>query len=85
MTEITIDRDIRKTKYIVNSLVFILMIIGIYFVFKIFTWAVDHRINNVETMTETKITAEVREKQLGCLARNIYHEAGSEPDRKSVV
>lgn len=79
MTETTIDKEVKKTKYIVNSMAIMLMIIGIYFVFKIFNWAVDHRLNHVETMTETKITAEVREKQLGCLARNIYHEAGSEP------
>ena len=30
-------------------------------------------------ISTTPITAEVRERQLGCLAKNIYHEAGSEP------
>lgn len=79
MTEIVIDRDIKKTRYIVNSLGLMLMIIGTYLVFKMFMWAVDHRINTVETVSENKITAQVREKQLSCLARNIYHEAGSEP------
>lgn len=29
--------------------------------------------------TNSQITAEVRNKQLECLARNIYHEAGGEP------
>jgi len=79
MTEITIDRENKTTKYIISSLVIMLMIIGIYFVYKIFNWAVDHRMSKVENMTETTITAEVRERQLSCLARNIYHEAGSEP------
>lgn len=31
------------------------------------------------SMTNTTITAEVRERQLQCLAQNIYYEAGSEP------
>lgn len=30
-------------------------------------------------MKNTSITAEVRNKQLDCLAKNIYYEAGSEP------
>ena len=30
-------------------------------------------------MTNNSITAEVRNKQLDCLARNIYYEAGGEP------
>lgn len=30
-------------------------------------------------MANTAVTAEVRNKQLDCLARNIYHEAGGEP------
>lgn len=30
-------------------------------------------------MEVSSVTAEIREKQLDCLARNIYHEAGNEP------
>ncbi len=30
-------------------------------------------------MTETAVTAEVRNKQLECLAKNIYYEAGNQP------
>jgi spore germination cell wall hydrolase CwlJ-like protein len=30
-------------------------------------------------METAQITAEMRERQLGCLAKNIYHEAGGEP------
>ena len=42
-------------------------------------WAVDLRISNVQTLEASQITAELRERQLTCLARNIYHEAGGEP------
>lgn len=40
--------------------------------------------HKLETLKETRInispvTAQVRERQLDCLARNIYHEAGYEP------
>jgi N-acetylmuramoyl-L-alanine amidase len=35
----------------------------------------DHQL----VMTNSAVTAEVRNKQLDCLARNIYYEAGGEP------
>lgn len=43
------------------------------------SWAVDTRLANTEIATTTTVTAQFREHQLGCLAKNIYHEAGSEP------
>jgi spore germination cell wall hydrolase CwlJ-like protein len=58
---------------------FVLMLLGIYLIFKMLTWAIDLRISSVENVEASKITADVRERQLSCLARNIYHEAGSEP------
>jgi spore germination cell wall hydrolase CwlJ-like protein len=42
-------------------------------------WSVKHKFNSIEPSTANEITAKVRERQLACLARNIYYEAGSEP------
>jgi spore germination cell wall hydrolase CwlJ-like protein len=42
-------------------------------------WAVTEKLSKTEVTESSQITAAFREKQLGCLARNIYHEAGSEP------
>ena len=78
MTEITID-GIKKVKNLDKILGLTLMILGIYLIFKMLVWAVDLRVSSVETIEENKITAQVRERQLSCLAKNIYHEAGSEP------
>lgn len=43
--------------------------------------AVNYKLDNLKTarMDTHPVTAELRQKQLDCLARNIYHEAGSEP------
>lgn len=40
-----------------------------------------HKLDNLKLVQAemSPITAEVRQKQLECLARNIYHEAGYEP------
>jgi spore germination cell wall hydrolase CwlJ-like protein len=43
--------------------------------------AVNYKFDHLKAMREnaSPITAELRQKQLDCLARNIYHEAGYEP------
>lgn len=42
-------------------------------------WVVKEKFERIEQQIPSKITAELRERQLECLARNIYHEAGNEP------
>ncbi|NBO28097.1 MAG: cell wall hydrolase [Synechococcaceae bacterium WB8_1B_057] len=78
MTEITIERE-KRFIYLNGVLGLCLMFVGIFLILKMLTWAVDLRISSVETIEANKITTAVREKQLSCLARNIYHEAGAEP------
>ncbi len=78
MTEITIEKD-SSTNNIKILMILIFMIFGLLLIYKMLLWAVDKRISSVENIESNKITVEVRERQLGCLARNIYHEAGSEP------
>jgi len=43
--------------------------------------AVNYKLDTLKTAREqaSPVTAELRQKQLDCLARNIYHEAGYEP------
>ncbi|NBO99862.1 MAG: cell wall hydrolase [Proteobacteria bacterium] len=78
MTEIAEEREATKSKLNMMLIMFI-MLIGLYMIYKMLNWAVDHRIKSVEVVEEHQITAQVRERQLACLAKNIYHEAGSEP------
>jgi spore germination cell wall hydrolase CwlJ-like protein len=42
-------------------------------------WAYNTKLAHTLVIGTSNITAEFREHQLGCLAKNIYHEAGSEP------
>jgi len=43
--------------------------------------AVNYKLETLKTAREqaSPVTAQLRQKQLDCLARNIYHEAGYEP------
>jgi spore germination cell wall hydrolase CwlJ-like protein len=56
-----------------------LMLIGIYASGSLLKWAITKKLANADTLVSTNITAEMRERQLACLAKNIYHEAGYEP------
>lgn len=42
-------------------------------------WAVNDKFSKFEVLEPSDITAELRVRQLECLARNIYYEAGVEP------
>lgn len=82
MTESTLDREqivpnISGT--LVKVLSILLMVVGLAGSVHLLTWAVKTRINSVEEVEDSKITASMRERQLSCLAMNIYKEAGGEP------
>ena len=55
------------------------MFIGLALSLSLLNWTVTHKLAGITPMEVSDITAEVRERQLGCLAKNIYYEAGSEP------
>jgi spore germination cell wall hydrolase CwlJ-like protein len=42
-------------------------------------WTVDTKLSRIQPVEPSEITAQYRERQLACLARNIYFEAGNEP------
>lgn len=57
-------------------------LVGIFLLYWIAMFTYEYKVNklrNASAITNTTITADVREKQLQCLAVNIYHEAGFEP------
>jgi spore germination cell wall hydrolase CwlJ-like protein len=49
--------------------------------------AVNYKLGKLKEAREqsSPITAQMRQRQLDCLARNIYHEAGSEPFKGKVA
>lgn len=78
MTEITIEKEDKSSK-VKAGLIIVFMLLGLFLVYEMLVWAIDKRLTSVETLESNKITVQVRERQLSCLARNIYHEAGTEP------
>lgn len=80
MTTIALDREQTSTSSSVLKLISILlMVIGLMGSISLLRWAVSDKLSRTELTETAQITAEMRERQLGCLAKNIYHEAGSEP------
>ena len=55
------------------------IVVGLILSGSLLSWAVGHKLANVEFFGASEVTAELRERQLACLAKNIYYEAGSEP------
>ncbi len=55
------------------------MLVSFYFSYQFLFWVIDKKYQNEETVAPSEITAQYRERQLACLARNIYFEAGNEP------
>jgi len=56
-----------------------LMIVALVLAVKLLNWAVTDKLSKTEEIVGSDVTAQVRERQLGCLAKNIYHEAANEP------
>ena len=82
MTDVALDREQVQTGMVIpitKIISAILMFIGLSLSVSLLSWNVKNRLALSRTESTTPITAEVRERQLGCLAKNIYHEAGSEP------
>jgi spore germination cell wall hydrolase CwlJ-like protein len=53
--------------------------LAVYLAVSLLSWAMDRKQEAFEPMTDTEITTAVRERQLACLTKNIYYEAGGEP------
>jgi len=72
-------RSFYSPKILVNTLALIFMLMGLYFCYNLLTWTVEKKFAKLERPELHAATVEVRERQLACLARNIYFEAGTEP------
>jgi spore germination cell wall hydrolase CwlJ-like protein len=82
MTELTLDREIEGVEIpnlILKLIAITLMASLLYGATHLLYWAVNTKLSNSDITATSDITAEFREKQLTCLSRAVYYEAGSEP------
>jgi len=74
-----VDQDSGLVAQFSKCILIVFMIVGMFFSGSLLKWAVGNKLSKSEITEETQITAAVRERQLACLAKNIYYEAGGEP------
>ena len=82
MTTIANERGMDKVEIPRSILTFISLVLMATFLYgavHLLGWAINNKLAGIPLAETSNITAEFRERQLGCLAKNIYHEAGSEP------
>lgn len=60
-------------------LTLVLMLLGLMLSGALLHWTINNKFSNTVEFEPSEITAQVRERQLACLAKNIYYEAGGEP------
>jgi spore germination cell wall hydrolase CwlJ-like protein len=81
MTELTLDReqaqvDMTGAVQTAKSLLMVLALILSVFMLK---WVVVDKLDKYAHTESSQITTAMRERQLACLATNIYYEAGNQP------
>jgi len=81
MTDIAIERvtGMPKGRPILLFVNLILMMFMLWGSINLLSWAVNTKLANSFVDKTNDVTAEFREHQLACLAKNVYYEAGSEP------
>jgi spore germination cell wall hydrolase CwlJ-like protein len=82
MTELTLERDstqVEAPSSLITAISVLLMTLGLLCAVYLLNWTVENKLAKSEQVESSQITAELRERQLGCLAKNIYYEAGGEP------
>ena len=81
MTELTLDRGQAPvdTNTIVNGVKFLLMALALILSVFMLKWVVVDKLDKYESAGSSQITTVMRERQLACLATNIYYEAGNQP------
>lgn len=82
MTDITLDREQVQTEpsyTLIKCITVLFMLLALVVAAGLLKWVVVDKLSKFEAPESSQVTAAVRERQLGCLARNIYYEAGSEP------
>lgn len=83
MTELTLDREqdtqVQVSSTLLKIITAILMIVAVYGSISLLQWAIATKQAEYQVADSSQITTEVRERQLACLAKNIYYEAGNQP------
>jgi spore germination cell wall hydrolase CwlJ-like protein len=82
MTEIVLDRKDSAPELspmIIKGVNVLLMILALTLAVSLLKWTVTDKLEKFESVEGSQITTKVRERQLACLAKNIYYEAGNQP------
>lgn len=81
MTELTLDREQEQVDMstLVKGVKLVLMMLALILSVSMLKWVVVDKLDKYESAGSSQITTALRERQLGCLSKNIYYEAGSEP------
>jgi spore germination cell wall hydrolase CwlJ-like protein len=83
MTEITLDREQEAQVEIPSSILrginALLMMLALIFSVFMLNWIVVDKLDKYTPAESSQVTTAMRERQLSCLSKNIYYEAGSEP------
>jgi spore germination cell wall hydrolase CwlJ-like protein len=81
MTELTLDREQAQVDMTLAVKVskFLLMVLALMLSVFMLKWIVVDKLDKYEPAESSQITSEVRQRQLACLAKNIYYEAGNQP------
>ena len=81
MTEYTLEREQAQVDMtaIVQATKFLLMALALIFSVFMLKWVVVDKLDKYEPIESSQITTAMRERQLACLATNIYYEAGNQP------
>jgi len=82
MTELTLDKgqeaQVNMPAAITVAKV-ILMVLALMLSVFLLKWTVSDKLAKFEPQESSQITTAMRERQLSCLSKNIYHEAGNQP------
>jgi spore germination cell wall hydrolase CwlJ-like protein len=81
MTEYTLEREQAQVDMtaIVQATKVLLMALALMFSVLMLKWVVVDKLDKYEPIESSQITTAMRERQLTCLATNIYYEAGNQP------
>ena len=81
MTELTLDREQTRVDMtaVAHGVKILLMIVALTLSVFMLNWVVVDKLDKYTPTESSQITTAMRERQLTCLSKNIYYEAGSEP------
>jgi len=81
MTEYTLDREQAQVDMsaAIKVAKVLLMVLALILSVSMLKWVVVEKLSKYEPIESSQITTAMRERQLTCLATNIYYEAGNQP------